>query len=284
MGKLNKFTAFMGNKFQPVFGKIVYRNMRRKPIVPKELKRLSDLAPLDKDKVQLVAHRGLSGAYPENTAPSFEAAGKHGGYFGLECDTHMTRDGVWVIMHDPDVSTIYSGTGDVKELSFDEIERMHVARGSNADKFPGLKACTLQEYIDICKKYNCHPIIEIKDPRKDKMQDFYNVLLKNDLLKDAVIISFILDDLKELHDIDPTLNMWYLVNYLDNKNIKDARDAGCSGMDFSAEFNACRPEWIRKVHDNGLKPACWTVDNREMLASMIDAGVEYITTNSILPE
>ena len=44
MGKLNKFTAFMGNKFQPVFGKIVYRNMRRKPIVPKELKRLSDLS------------------------------------------------------------------------------------------------------------------------------------------------------------------------------------------------------------------------------------------------
>lgn len=25
MGKLNKFTAFMGNKFQPVFGKIVYK-------------------------------------------------------------------------------------------------------------------------------------------------------------------------------------------------------------------------------------------------------------------
>lgn len=40
----------------------------------------------------------------------------------------------------------------------------------------------------------------------------------NDLLKDAVIISFILDDLKELHDIDPTLNMWYLVNYLDSKH------------------------------------------------------------------
>lgn len=139
MGKLNKFTAFMGNKFQPVFGKIVYRNMRRKPIVPKELKRLSDLAPLDKDKVQLVAHRGLSGAYPENTAPSFEAAGKHGGYFGLECDTHMTRDGVWVIMHDPDVSTIYSGTGDVKELSFDEIERMHVARYPMPINSPGSK-------------------------------------------------------------------------------------------------------------------------------------------------
>lgn len=52
------------------------------------------------------------------------------------------------------------------------------------------------------------------------MQDFYNVLLKNDLLKDAVIISFILDDLKELHDIDPTLNMWYLVNYLDSKTLK----------------------------------------------------------------
>lgn len=44
MGKLNKFTAFMGNKFQPVFGKIVYRNMRRKPIVPKELKKALGLS------------------------------------------------------------------------------------------------------------------------------------------------------------------------------------------------------------------------------------------------
>ena len=51
MGKLNKFTAFMGNKFQPVFGKIVYRNMRRKPIVPKELKRLSDLAQIGRAHV-----------------------------------------------------------------------------------------------------------------------------------------------------------------------------------------------------------------------------------------
>ena len=34
MGKLNKFTAFMGNKFQPVFGKIVYRNMRVSKVHP----------------------------------------------------------------------------------------------------------------------------------------------------------------------------------------------------------------------------------------------------------
>lgn len=284
MGSLNRFTAFMGYHFSPIFGKIVYKNMRSKKIMPRELKKLSDLAPQGKDSVKVVAHRGLSGAYPENTAPAFSAAGEHGGYYGIECDTHMTTDGTWVIMHDPNIESIYSGKGDVKTFSYTELEKFNVVRGANIEKYPDLKVCTLQEYVDICKKNNCHPVIEIKDPRTDKMQSFYDFLVKNDLLKDAVIISFILDDLKALNKIDSTLNMWYLVDYLTDKNIREAKESGCRGMDFSSAFNACRPEYIKKVHENGLVTACWTVDDKETLTAMMDAGVEIITTNSILPE
>lgn len=284
MAGLNKFTAFMGNAFTPVFGKIIYKNMRSKPIVPRQLKKLSELTDKNIKDIKVVAHRGLSGAYPENTSPSFKAAGGHGGYFGLECDTHMTKDGIWMVLHDPAIETIYSGKGDVKSLTYNELMQFDAVRGANIEKYPSLKMCTLQEYIDICKEYKCVPVIEVKDPRPEVMPDFYEMLTKNGIADSAVIISFVLGNLIELNKINPKLNMWYLVDYITSKSINDAKKSGCTGIDFSSEFNACRPEYIKKIHDNGLIAACWTVDSKEMLCKMLEADVNYITTNTILPE
>ncbi len=284
MAKLNRFTSFMGYAFSPVFQKLVYKGMRAKPILPREIKKATDLGNIDLNKTKFVAHRGLSGIKPENTAPAFIAAGEHGNYYGLECDTHMAKDGVWMIVHDPNLNSLYDASGDVKNLTSEELQSIKMIRGANIDKHSDVKMCTLQEYVDICKKYNCRPIIEIKDSRTEKMQDFYDFLVKNGIEKTCVVISFIIEDLKALNKIDKDIEMWYLVNYLTHHNIKQAIDSGCKGMDFACSFNACRPEMIRKVIKKGLVAACWTVDDKDALKSMVDAGVTYITTNSILPE
>ncbi len=282
MAVLNKFTSFMCSAFKPLIGETVYKKMRQKKIEPKELKNFTSLTSAPLDSVHLVAHRGLSAAEPENTAPSFEAAGEAGGYYGFECDTHMSKDGVWMILHDPELHTIYNGEGDVKSFTSDELMKLKVVRGANAEKYDDLKMCTLQQYIDICKKYGCRPIIEIKDPRTECMQSFYDVLVKNGIVDKVTVISFIIEDLRALHAIDRSVDMWYLVDYISKKNIAEAKESGCSGMDFSSAFNACRPDWIKSVNDNGLISACWTVDNKEELDAMLKAGVKYITTNSIL--
>ncbi len=284
MRKLNRFTAFMGYKFSPVFKKAVYKNMRKKPISPMELKKATELRDIDFGTTKFVAHRGLSGVNPENTAPAFEAAGKHGNFYGIECDTHMATDGVWMVAHDPNLETLFSGEGDIKEHSSEELLKLKMLRGANIGKHLDVKMCTLQEYIDICKKYNRRPIIEIKDPRTDKMQSFYDMLKKNGIEKTCVVISFILEDLQVLNKIDRELEMWYLVDYLTDKNIQQAVDSGCKGMDFSSDFNSPRPDMIKKLLNKGLVAACWTVDDKYHLDAMVNAGVTYITTNSILPE
>ena len=51
------------------------------------------------DDVTLVAHRGMRSVAPENTAASFNEAGRHG-YWGAECDVYRTKDGVWIVSHD----------------------------------------------------------------------------------------------------------------------------------------------------------------------------------------
>lgn len=281
--KLNKPASFLAYKFSPYVSKLVYKKMRRKPIEALELKNASDLTSRDLSGIKFVAHRGLSGVNPENTAPAFTAAGEQGGYYGFECDTHMAKDGVWMVVHDPNLDSLYNGEGDVKEKTSEELAQLKMIRGANIGKHLNVKMCTLQEYVDICKKYNVLPVIEIKDPRTETMQSFYDFLVKNDILESCVIISFILDDLKELNKIDKNLETWYLVDYLDSKNIQAALDAGCKGMDFSETFNASRPEWIKKVTDAGMIAACWTVDTKQQLEDMLSAGVTVITTNSILP-
>lgn len=283
MKRLNKVESLLGYKFSPLVKKTVYKGMRKKPISPLELKNASDLTDRDLTNVKFVAHRGLSGVNPENTAPSFIAAGEQGGYYGLECDTHMAKDGVWMVVHDPNLDSLFNGEGDVKDFTSEDLLKLKMLRGANIGKHLDVKMCTLQEYVDICKKYNARPVIEIKDPRPETMKSFYDFLVKNELLESAVIISFIIEDLIELNKIDKNLEMWYLVDYLNNKNIQQAIDAGCKGMDFSETFNASRPDWIKKVTDAGLVAACWTVDTKVQLEDMLSAGVTVITTNSILP-
>lgn len=265
------------------FGGVIYRRMRYKKIQPKELKHFSELVPNNEREIHLTAHRGLSAICPENTAMSFEAGGK-AGFYALECDTHCTTDGTWVVLHDGQIKTMFDGTGDVKDYSYEEMLQKKMINGANIEKYPNARICTLQEYIDICKTYGCRPMIEVKDKRTEKMQSLYDLLRQNDILESCIIISFHISVLRALYAIDKNLEMWYLIEYISDKKLKEAKECGNAGIAFCAQYNAPRPEAIQKIHDAGLTAACWTVDSADLLKKMMDCGVKYITTNSILPD
>ena len=53
---------------------------------------------------------------PENTLPSFRLAAENG-FWGAECDTSPTADGVWIVMHDDTVDRMTDGTGAVSEMT-----------------------------------------------------------------------------------------------------------------------------------------------------------------------
>lgn len=264
-------------------GGVVYRCMRHQKIQPKELQHFSELVPNNEREIHLTAHRGLSAIYPENTAEAFTAGGK-AGFYALECDTHCTTDGTWVVLHDGPIKTMFDGTGDVKDYSYEEMRKKKMINGANIDKYPDAHICTLQEYIDICKTYGCRPMIEVKDTRTEKMQSLYSLLVKNEIVESCIIISFHISVLRALYAIDKTLEMWYLINYINDKRIQEAKFCGNAGIAFCAQYNAPRPEAIQKVHEAGLTAACWTVDSADLLKQMMDCGVKYITTNSILPD
>jgi len=110
-------------------------------------------------KTNIIAHRGYSQKYPENTLISFQKAkGLHAD--GVELDVHLTADSKLIVYHD-----YYLGkTGKRKDLifnqSFEEIKRFDAGNHFNK-AFKGEKIPTLQQVFDAIGQ-KMHYEIEMK--------------------------------------------------------------------------------------------------------------------------
>ena len=72
----------------------------------------------------LGAHRGGGALFPENTLEAFTSSHERFGCRFMEIDTHATRDGVPVVIHDPTVDRTTDGAGPVSAHSLEELKRL----------------------------------------------------------------------------------------------------------------------------------------------------------------
>lgn len=79
-------------------------------------------------KPRVIAHRGLAVAAPENTLEAFAAATELGIEY-LETDVHVSRDGVAVLSHDPDLLRLAGLPDRIDRLTFAELERIDLGGG-----------------------------------------------------------------------------------------------------------------------------------------------------------
>ncbi len=233
------------------------------------------------EKQVWIAHRGLSAEYPENTVPSFEAAGKSG-FFGAECDVHSTSDGVLIVMHDDDVDRCADGEGNIEDLTFAEIQAMRIDAGHGIKNYPDLKIPTFEEYLAVCEEYGMVPYIELKKLDTKYLPDLFALLDKYGFRENAVLISFEMDYLLAARELDENIYMMFL----SNDPSKDEIDV-CAENGFGLDLNFGSmikyiPEF-RYAKQKGLKTAVWVVDFPFIAGFFHLIGVDTITTNRIVP-
>ena len=144
--------------------------------------------------VTLIAHRGMRSVAPENTAPAFEEAGRHG-YWGAECDIYRTKDGVWIVSHDSHTYRMMDKSAFVEKKTYDELMEQKVDNGVNVENYPDLSFCSLENYLKICKNYGMVAVIELKG--KNNTEHYDEII---DLVQqygvEAVYISFLFENLE----------------------------------------------------------------------------------------
>ncbi|RCS24564.1 glycerophosphodiester phosphodiesterase [Phyllobacterium salinisoli] len=85
-----------------------------------------------------IAHRGLhdlNNKCWENTLSAFDAAAKAG--FSIECDVHLSKDGVAIVFHDEDLKRLSGKDGQIQELTAAQATALQI--GETEDRVPTLR-------------------------------------------------------------------------------------------------------------------------------------------------
>ncbi len=243
-----------------------------------EIKKLSDSNIKNTEDIKLTAHRGFSGIAPENTIAAFEKAAEYN-FFAAECDVHLTKDGVWVIYHDDNIFRLTNGYKNIADATYDELQEYVIDNGVNVEKYPNQKIPTLEEFLVVCKDMKIVPQIEIKNGNQEKLQEILNLLDKYNLREQSIIISFNIEAIKTIRELDEKIEIWYLVEEITDVEINE-----CVNNNFALAFNHKKnnAETIKIANDKNIKLCAWTVDELEKIEQLYDMGVKYITTNVVI--
>jgi len=217
----------------------------------------------------VVAHRGLSCLYPENTLISFRKAMEIGVDI-IELDVRETKDGKIVVIHDEKVDRTTNGTGYVEELRLDMIRKLDAGEWKGA--FKDVKVPTLEETLEILDK-KTKLLIEIKQADVKKIID---IVRKKSVEEKVIIGSFHLKYLIETRKLFPSLPTAFITSKIPD-NIYKLLRWGIQMINI--EYHTLTDEIFKTFTEKGFVVNAWTVDRRKDMEKLISVGIPLITTN-----
>jgi glycerophosphoryl diester phosphodiesterase len=145
-----------------------------------------------------IAHRGyhdIRRGRPENTLAAFEAAMDH--HYAIECDLHLSADGIPVVFHDDDLERLTGEPGCVRDRTAAELHELRVA--GTGERIP-----TLDELLHLVEG-EVPLVIELKHLGSDSGFVFEVVDRIRTYGGPAALMSFDPGLLFELRAADPTI-------------------------------------------------------------------------------
>ena len=209
-------------------------------------------------------HRGAQREAPENTLRSFRRAHEVGAD-GVELDIRVSRDGHLMVIHDATVDRTTDGSGQVCELTREELDRLDAGEGERIptltealDAFPGLVQVEIKAAAAV-------PALALLDKSAA-------------LPERAVLTSFHQEVLAHAAELLP---------HVPRGLITHRCDAG-----LPAAITALKLAWIcpeldpsltagtvAGFHEQGVKVDIWPAADPDRLARCVALGADAVTTD-----
>jgi glycerophosphoryl diester phosphodiesterase len=256
-------------------------------------------SPLDSDffsppRPRLIAHRGASGEYPENTLLAFRAAAEAGAPY-FELDVHMTRDGQIVVSHDPDLKRTCGLDAAIRDLDLAELKRAdagYAFRSPDAGEptnFPfrgrGIEIPTLAEVFSAFadRRY----VIEIKQGEPGFAAALLEMIDRFGMRRRVLIAGEHQAPIDEIRALAPSIPTGFPYREIVDFMIALAPGAEPysprgDALQIPPEFESWRlatPESVAAAHRLGLEVHVWTVNAPAEMRAMLDLGVDGIITD-----
>ena len=224
------------------------------------------------DDTQVTAHRGASGAAPENTMAAIERAIADGADF-VEIDVQETVDGVVVVAHDSDFMKVADDSTKIWEASLEHLQGLDIGSWF-APEFADQRVPTLAEVLDACKdkvKVN----IELKYYGHDERLEerVIELVEERDMAADVVIMSLKLDGVEKVQALRPDWTVGLLTAVV-------LGDLTKVDVDFLAvSTKLATPFFIRAAHKTGKEVYVWTVNDVVGMSTYLSRGVDSLITD-----
>ena len=229
------------------------------------------------DPVYLTAHRGVNALAPENSLPSFEEA-VNNGYYSAECDIQLTKDNKWVVIHNAEVDDRFCQFGKIADLTLDELKTFSYCWGANLWKYKDTRIPTLEEYLDVFVGTDTRPQIEIGIENYDLLYTIVDAISERDLDDQAIILTYNLKQLKMIHELNPDIELWYMVEKMTPEVIAEAKELG-DNVWLSSGYENNTEEDIKLALNENINFSLFTVNTVEEAKVLYDMGVRYIETD-----
>lgn len=223
----------------------------------------------------VVAHRGGTEAYVENTRKAFNHAYENG-VRAVELDVHWTSTNTPMVIHDKTIDRVTNGSGYVRNMSYTKLRSYRTADGQVIP--------SLWEVLKDGKKYNVKYFVELKvNPTSKQWSSFKNRFTGLDVWGQTVIMSFDKATLLEAKSHGFTQRGW-----LDGSTgFQYASTIKKYGNYYFKQYTGVTPWRSDYWNDRGIKVIPWTVDSNpaewEDAATFPNQGVitntptEYLT-------
>lgn len=223
---------------------------------------------------KIIAHRGYSGQFPENTLAAFAGALDIGADY-IELDVQLSKDGQVVILHDDSLKRTTGVDGKVSDFTYEELAGLDAGAWFDAS-FAGEKIPTLEEALTLIRDTQCGVYLELKDI--GQVEGFEEAVLKvvNEcgMTNRCLFASFQYRYLQHLKELDPELKTLYNTSS-GKKSLPEEFPADYYGL----SVETVSQETVGAIHQAGKQAFVWTVNTPAQIKNVRLMGADGMVTN-----
>lgn len=228
--------------------------------------------------MEIFAHRGSSGLFPENTLAAFKNAATLP-ITGIELDVQLTKDGEIVVIHDETINRTSNGEGFVKDFTLDELKTYDF--GSYfSHLFTGEEIPLLAEVLDVFKHTTHFINIELKTNvvRYEGIEEKIAQLIEEKEIANRIIISSFNDESVQLFkEIAPEVQTAFLAMKKPRRLLHHLRFLRVDACHIS--YKIVHKRVFKKVISKGFPVRAFTVNRVEDMLNLEQLGIQCIITD-----
>lgn len=237
------------------------------------------------------AHRGGAKLAPENTMAAF-ANGLALGSDGIECDVHLSRDGVAMVIHDRTLDRTTDATGPVSARTADELISVDAGYRFVAldgrTPFRGRRVGVPRLDMVLAEFRDARVIIEMKQGEPALARAVLDAIRRSKAIDRVCVGSFYRRGLETLRVDEPAVATsasedearWTLYRSWCRWPAR-ARRPYCAFQvpERAGRLRVVSPAFVAQAHRDGARVDVWVVDTPEAIRRLFAWGVDGVITD-----